>query len=196
MLSSHPALVWPRSDGSPNRWPIAQERKVALTEPWFELLPQSDKKWALYRSKIVEHLADYFRIPGDNESTIYRTLLTRKIRSIRSTCQMRTDVYLYVSLASWPPIDMIQGSVKASKVCLLYVVMNELTRTVSKHAGVSRTCRLALRHFQKHQRPHWLRMQVQLGQRDRASQAVIFLRRRSIQAFQLLSRQEWEATED
>lgn len=60
-VSTHPRLVWPRTDGDPSRWPATGT--PSTTETWYVPIERSHKKYETYEETAGEHLAEILGIP-------------------------------------------------------------------------------------------------------------------------------------
>ncbi|WVW80359.1 hypothetical protein I302_102339 [Kwoniella bestiolae CBS 10118] len=93
--SSHPALLWPRTDSDPSRYPNTSTPKDS-NDSWFEEEPVGSQKWEAYASGIGKHLAvklglnlDSPRIPLPDGYKIFAH------RKRQPGGDVRTDHYLY-----------------------------------------------------------------------------------------------------
>nr|XP_019011872.1 uncharacterized protein I206_02707 [Kwoniella pini CBS 10737]OCF50653.1 hypothetical protein I206_02707 [Kwoniella pini CBS 10737] len=93
---SHPALVWPRSDGDPSRWPDTTHNPS--DESWFEEVGDDSARFESYSSGIAKHLAIELKLNVDPTAQRipmpegYKLFVHRKKQS---SGEIRQDFYLY-----------------------------------------------------------------------------------------------------
>ncbi|OWT40963.1 hypothetical protein J008_01646 [Cryptococcus neoformans] len=96
--SSHPALVWPRTDGDKSRWPHTSPPKA--NDWYFEEVPDNDPKYQLYEQKTAEGIVKFLgltidatkqRIPLPEGYKIYAH------RKKQPDGSLRTDFYVFGS---------------------------------------------------------------------------------------------------
>lgn len=63
--ASHPALVWPRTDGEKSRWPQTSPPKA--NDWYFEEVPENDPKYQLYEHKAAEGIVRFLGLKIDGQ---------------------------------------------------------------------------------------------------------------------------------
>ncbi|WVO19708.1 uncharacterized protein IAS62_000998 [Cryptococcus decagattii] len=96
--ASHPALVWPRTDGEKSRWPQTSPPKA--NDWYFEEVPDNDPKYQLYEHKAAEGIVRFLGLKID--ATKQRIPLPEgyKIYAHRKKPpdgSLRTDYYVFGS---------------------------------------------------------------------------------------------------
>ncbi|ORY24660.1 hypothetical protein BCR39DRAFT_546010 [Naematelia encephala] len=103
VISTHPRLVWPRSDGSEKKWPAGEELRISYSQAFYTKLDPNDEKYTLYHTKTGQHLADVLGIPKLPGTASHRIHLPTGYALFahnkpQSDKRLRTDVYLYGSI--------------------------------------------------------------------------------------------------
>lgn len=74
---AHPAMnavgtqaifTWPRTDGSPSRWPSTGEHTMNPNGTWYESLPRTHPRFVQYEEKVGQWLVENGHVPAEEES--------------------------------------------------------------------------------------------------------------------------------
>ncbi|WWD05517.1 hypothetical protein V865_003595 [Kwoniella europaea PYCC6329] len=92
--SSHPALVWPRTDGDPSKYP----ETIKGSDSWYEEEGVGTAKYELYASQVAKHLVNHLGLNVDASKQRIPLPEGYKIfahKKAQSSGEVRTDHYVY-----------------------------------------------------------------------------------------------------